>query len=130
MSLIKSRDTKLETDFLKLLSSEIYPRGYRYRKHYSRIPGKPDIVFIKEKVAVFLDGDFWHGYNFNKLKKRLPKKYWLGKIERNITRDKKTNIVLKKLGWKVVRFWEHDLQKRPESATLKIKRILGLNKMK
>ncbi|OGZ32448.1 MAG: very short patch repair endonuclease [Candidatus Portnoybacteria bacterium RBG_13_40_8] len=124
MSLIRSRNTKLEIGFLELLSSELYPKGYRYRKHYSRILGKPDVAFVKERIAIFLDGDFWHGYNFNKLKKRLPKDYWLGKIKRNIARDKKINAVLKTKGWKVLRFWEHKLKENPTTIIKKIKHYL------
>ncbi|MFH1036479.1 MAG: very short patch repair endonuclease [Patescibacteria group bacterium] len=127
MSRIRSCNTKLETGFLKLLSYELYPKGYRYRKHYSRLPGKPDVVFIKQKVAVFLDGDFWHGYQFPKLKKRLPQKYWLPKIERNIQRDKEVNSRLRKLGWKVLRIWEHQVGKNPGQALRRIKKYLGKN---
>jgi len=58
MSRIKSSNTKVKTAFLKHLSSSLYPRGYRYRKYYSRLPGKPDVVFIKQKLAIFIDGDF------------------------------------------------------------------------
>ncbi len=124
MSLIRSRNTKLEKHFLELLSSELYRKGYRYRKHYSRLPGKPDVVFVKHRLVIFLDGDFWHGYNFNKLRKRLPKKYWLPKIKRNIQRDKKVNFALEKMGWKVLRFWEHEIQKNPSKIIAKIKKGL------
>lgn len=120
MSHIRSRDTKLEIDFFKLLSAELYPKGYRYRKHYSRLPGKPDVVFVGYKVAVFLDSDFWHGYNFKKLKQRLPKEYWQNKIEGNLRRDKKTNTALHKAGWTVLRFWEHQVKSSPQVAIRKI----------
>ena len=123
MSRIRSRDTRLEIDFLKLLSAALYPKGYRYRKHYSRLPGKPDIVFIRQKVAVFLDGDFWHGYNLTRLGKKVPKKYWLPKIRRNMLRDKASARKLRKAGWKVLRFWEHDIKKKPKII---LKRIMGL----
>ena len=124
MSHIKSRDTKLETDFLKCLSSKLYPLGYRYRKHYKQLPGNPDIVFLKQRVAVFLDGDFWHGYNLKKLGKGVPKKYWLPKIEGNIKRDKKNNLKLQKEGWTVLRFWEHEIQKNSAEVIHKIKKSL------
>ena len=127
MSRIRSHDTKLETAFLKLLSSKLYPKGYRYRKHYSRLPGKPDVVFVKQKIAVFLDGDFWHGYNLKRLGKKVPKEYWLPKIERNICRDKKINVQLRKSGWKVLRFWEHQIKKSPQSAIDKIEKFLKSN---
>jgi len=124
MSHIKSSNTKVETAFLKHLSSLLYPKGYRYRKHYSRLPGKPDIVFVKQKLAIFLDGDFWHGYNLKKLGKSVPKKYWLPKIEKNMQRDKKVNSTLRKNGWAVLRFWEHQIKKDPHKAIKKIETTL------
>lgn len=124
MSRIKSSNTKLETAFLKHLSSSLYPKGYRYRKHYSRLPGKPDVVFIKQRLAIFLDGDFWHGYNLKKLGKKVPKKYWLAKIEKNIMRDKKNNAQLRRKGWIVLRFWEHQIKKDPRKAIKKIEKAL------
>lgn len=120
MSRIRSKDTKLETDFFKLVKQTLYPKGLRYRKHYKKLAGKPDIVFVKRKIAIFIDGDFWHGYNFGKTKNRLPKKYWRGKIENNIKRDKKISKILKKAGWVVIRIWEHEIKKRPAKALNKI----------
>ena len=120
MSRIRSHNTKLEISFFKVLSSELHDKGYRYRKHYEKLLGKPDIVFIKQKIAIFLDGDFWHGYNLKKLGKNVPQKYWLAKIEGNIKRDRKINVELRKMGWKVLRFWEHNLKKDPSAAIKKI----------
>ena len=124
MSLIRSKNTKLETDFFKLVSSALYPKGIRYRKHYDKVPGKPDLAFISKKIAVFIDGDFWHGYKFKNRKERLPKKYWINKIETNIARDRRINRELKNLGWRVVRIWEHDVKNDPFSAIQKIKNNL------
>lgn len=124
MSRIRSSNTKLETAFLKHLSSSLYQKGYRYRKHYSRLPGKPDIVFVRQKIAIFLDGDFWHGYNLKKLGKRVPKKYWFPKIEKNIQRDKRINSTLRKSGWIVLRFWEHDLKKNTHKVIKKVEQLL------
>lgn len=124
MSKIRSKDTKLEKDFLKLISSALYPKGMRYRKHYAKLPGKPDVAFVNKKVAVFIDGDFWHGYKFTAQKQRLPKKYWIKKIENNIARDRKINRELKKAGWKVVRIWEHEIKKDAAKAVLKIEKAL------
>ena len=130
MSRIRSRNTRLEVGFLKKLSAEVYPRGFRYRKHYSRLAGKPDIVFIKEKVAVFLDGDFWHGHNWKlrglkSLRAELAsyKKFWANKIRNNVKRDIKATRDLRKAGWKVLRFWESDLKRRPDKI---IKKILSV----
>lgn len=116
MSRIRSRGTKLETDFFKLVNRTLHPKGLRYRKHYKKITGRPDIVFVSRKIAIFIDGDFWHGYSFGKIKNRLPKKYWRDKIENNIKRDRRINRVLKKNGWVVIRIWEHEVNKRPAKA--------------
>jgi len=124
MSNIRAKNTSLETGFLKLLSAKIYPLGYRYKKHYGKLLGRPDVAFVKQKIAIFIDGDFWHGYKFKKTKSRLPKKYWLAKIENNIHRDKKTRAKLRKLGWKVIRIWEHEIKKNPEKIIAKIQREL------
>lgn len=120
MSKIRHKNTSLEVNFRKLLWKN---RLKGYRVHY-KIPGKPDIVFISRKVVIFLDGDFWHGYNWKKLGKVPPKKYWQGKIQKNIGRAKKYNRQLKKMGWKVLRFWEHRVKKNPEKCINKIKGIL------
>src|SRR5581483_1224582 len=113
MSLIRSRNTKPEIALRKIVSTALYQKGYRYRIHYKRLPGSPDLAFVSQKVAVFVDGAFWHGYTFKKIKGRLPEKYWHAKILGNIKRDKKINRALKRSGWKVVRIWEHDLIKKP-----------------
>ena len=83
-------------------------------------------TIIQQKVAVFLDGDFWHGYNLKKLGKKVPKKYWLPKIERNIRRDKQISVQLRKSGWKVLRFWEHQIKKNPQKAIEKIEKVLPI----
>lgn len=120
MSLIKSKDTGFETAFLRALSAQIYPLGFRYRKHYTAAIGKPDIAFIKQKLAVFLDSDFWHGRNFKKLRPSLRSQYWLDKILRNKERDKRVNRALRRLGWTVLRFGENSLKERPTGAVNKI----------
>lgn len=124
MSRIRSEDTKLEMIFLKKASRVFYGNGYRYRKNCRTLPGKPDIAFHKQKVAVFIDGDFWHGYNFSKLGKKLPSKFWKTKIENNMARDKKVNRELRKAGWKVLRFWEHGIEKNADRAIRKIVKAL------
>lgn len=108
MKKIKSKDTKPEI----MLRRELWKRGYRYRKNFSELPGKPDIVFIKKKVVVFIDGDFWHGYNWEEKKKKIlnNKEYWVKKIEKNIERDKENTKKLSNMGYKVIRFWEHEIK--------------------
>ena len=119
MSKIKSSDTSIEINFKKALKS----KGLRVYKGSYNLIGKPDIVFPKDKIAIFLDGDFWHGYNWKRLGKVPPRKYWQGKILRNIERDKKYNRLLRKDGWKVMRIWEHDVNKNLEKCINKVKNI-------
>lgn len=114
MSKIRGKNTKAELLFRKALSAEVYPKGFRYRLHYKKIIGSPDIVFVKQKIAIFIDGDFWHGRGFDKKKSKLPKKYWIPKIEENIRRDRRVNRRLKKEGWNVIRIWESDVKKNLE----------------
>lgn len=113
MSLIRSTNTKVERDFAKLISKNLYNLGYRYRRNYRKLLGKPDMVFVTKKVAIFIDGDFWHGYKFDISTTRLTKGYWREKIAKNMERDKYVNRMLKKQGWRVIRIWEHELKKKP-----------------
>jgi DNA mismatch endonuclease (patch repair protein) len=71
MAAVRSRNTRFELAFLSLLSAELYPLGFRYRKHHRRILGTPDIVFVRYRIAIFLDSDFWHGRNYDRLKARM-----------------------------------------------------------
>ena len=117
MSRIRSRDTKIEKKTAHLLRKN--------RLHYRRFPkifGSPDFV-VEKKVLVFCDGDFWHGYRYEK-KKKPPKKFWRDKIERNMERDRKVSRKLRADGWPVVRLWEHDIETSPEKCVGKIRRCL------
>jgi DNA mismatch endonuclease (patch repair protein) len=114
MSSIKNKNTKPEIALRKAL----WTRGFRFRVNYSEIFGKPDIVFTKKKIAIFCDGDFWHGNNWSlrgfdclesELKTYTP--FWVEKIKRNIKRDLKVNIQLQENGWTVVRFWESEINR-------------------
>lgn|SRR3990167_4125941 len=121
MSRIYSKNTSLEIKLRKLLSAA----GVRgYRLHY-KITGKPDIVFPKKKMAIFIDGCFWHGCNKDYIKPKTNKKFWLLKIEKNIKRDRKVNRLLKKQGWKVVRLWEHEILNNRELLFLNLRRLLN-----
>lgn len=124
MASIKGKNTAFELGFLKLLSSELYPRGYRYRKHYRAAFGNPDIAFVGPKIVVFLDSDFWHGHDFKKLKPQLKNAYWVNKIKRNIKRDQLVNDTLRKSGWRVLRFGEAQLKKNPMAVVRRIERGL------
>jgi DNA mismatch endonuclease (patch repair protein) len=125
MSRIRSKDTAIEIVFRRLL----WNAGMRgYRLHYNA-PGKPDIAFVSKRIAVFIDGDFWHGYNWQKLGKVPPRKYWQKKISKNIARDKKNTALLRKKGWKVIRLWEHELKKSPAKSINKVKLSYFSNKL-
>jgi len=103
MSRIRGKDTKIE----KSVEAWLKRNKIKFRKHY-KVIGSPDFALPKRKIAIFVDGDFWHGYDFKKRKNKLPL-YWKEKIKRNMKRDKKIDSKLKKLGWKVIRVWEHEL---------------------
>ena len=118
MSRIRSKNTSLEISFKKLLDKNKLS-GY---KMHPKVLGNPDFVFPKKKLVIFIDGDFWHGYNWKKLHKVPPKKYWQAKISRTIARDKKYTMQLKKAGWKALRFWEHEIKKNPKKAIMKLKK--------
>jgi len=120
MSKIRSKNTKAEV----LVFRELRRRGIYFQKHYNKAPGKPDIALPRKKKAVFIDGDFWHGYQFSKKKHRLPKKYWLKKIESNIIRDKQNRAKLRKEGWKVMRVWEHEVFKKFDKTINKTTKFL------
>lgn len=112
MRAVKSKDTKIEL----ILRKELWARGYRYRKNYKKLPGKPDIVFTKYKIAVFCDSEFWHGKNYEESTSRIGTNsdYWRQKIKRNMERDKEVNKQLTETGWTVLRFWEKEIRKETE----------------
>ena len=96
-----------------MLMKELWKRGLRYRKNVNGIFGKPDIVFIGKKVAVFCDSEFWHGYNWEERKNdfKSRREFWIPKIERNMQRDIEVTEELRKRGWTVLRFWGNDIKK-------------------
>ena len=109
MQQVKNKDSKIEV----LLRKELWARGLRYRKNVNRIYGKPDIVFIGKKVAVFCDSEFWHGYNWEERKKdfKSHQEFWIPKIERNMERDAEVTAKLESEGWTVIRFWGNEIKK-------------------
>lgn len=121
MSKVRSKDTKFEKNFITILRKSIRKK---FRINVAPIKGKPDIVFPKEKVCVFLDSDFWHGWYYPCWKHLLKNDFWRGKIENNRKRDKKTSAYLRESGWIVLRFWEHALKKNPKKAVEKIAETL------
>jgi len=120
MSQIRGKNTRPEVKLRKLLWSEGV-RGYRI--HYN-LPGKPDIVFTKKKIAIFMDGCFWHKCPVCFQEPETRKEFWMKKIQSNIDRDKKVDKQLKDDGWTVIRIWEHEIKKEPENAVKKIIALL------
>ena len=109
MQAVKSKDTAIEL----LLRKELWSRGIRYRKNVKSIIGKPDIAFIKKKVAVFCDSEFWHGFDWEHKKSDIKsnRDFWIPKIEKKIARDKEVNDALAADGWIVLRFWGQQIKK-------------------
>lgn len=105
MSRIKGRDTSIE----KMVRGELHRRGFRFRKHVAGMPGRPDIVFPRHRVVVFIDGDFWHGWRFPLWRDNLTQ-FWQMKIERNRLRDVANFRKLRKDGWTVIRVWQHQVK--------------------
>jgi DNA mismatch endonuclease (patch repair protein) len=119
MSRIKSKNTSIELSLRKGL----WRSGIRYRKNYAQLPGSPDIVITKYQIAIFCDGEFWHGKDWQKEKSGVKnnKEYWLAKIERNINRDNEANKLLRGMGWTVIRFWGTEICRNLESCIENIK---------
>lgn len=122
MQAIKSERTSIEN----ILSKALWAKGIRYRRNVKNIIGKPDIVMKKHRVLIFCDSEFWHGKDWKKTVARIGtnKKYWHQKIENNIKRDKKVNRLLKKDGWKVLRFWGNKITKETEKCIKKIEETI------
>lgn len=116
MQHIRSSDTDIELRLRKAL----WDKGYRYRKNYKELPGKPDIVLTKYKIAIFCDGEFFHGKDWEVLKPHLEKsnnsEFWINKISRNRERDDEVNKKLLFLGWTVIRFWGSDIKKNTDEC--------------
>lgn len=107
MSRVRLKGGKAET----LLAKALWRRGYRYRKNDRTLPGSPDIAILKHHIAVFVDGEFWHGKNWQTRRERLRhnREYWIEKIEENIARDQRNDALLLQKGWIPVHFWEKDV---------------------
>ena len=116
----KKKNTKCEL----VLRKRLWAAGLRYRVDERDLPGRPDVLFAGPRVAVFCDGDFWHG---RELQARLSKlgaghnsAYWTAKIKRNVERDLRNTAALEADGWIVIRLWETDILKHPERATERV----------
>ena len=124
MSHIKSKDTSIEVKLRKALWS----RGYRYRKNYNELPGKPDIAITKYRIAIFCDSEFFHGKDWEKLKLQLQRgnhaEYWIKKIERNRQRDREHEKKLLFLGFHVLRFWGKDILRDVDECVKVIEELI------
>lgn len=122
MSRVRSKGSKIE----KRLGTALWKAGFRYRKHY-KVIGKPDFALVANRVAIFCDSNFWHGYRWGKTAKKAFTKnqdYWFEKIERNRARDKKVKKELESSGWVVLRFWEHEIANDIEHCVARVERAV------
>ena len=110
-----------------LLAKALWRKGYRYRKNDKTVLGKPDITFKKIKIAIFVDGEFWHGKEWESKRKKITQntEYWIKKIERNIERDRYLKQELERKGWTVIRFWHNDIKKNLAQSIDAIENVIS-----
>ena len=122
MGNVRLKKGKAET----LLAKALWHRGFRYRTNYKKLPGSPDIAILKYKIAVFVDGEFWHGQDWKKRKTRLKrnKEYWIEKIEENMDRDTRVDAQLSEMGWIPIHFWEKKVLKNLDDCILFIMSVI------
>lgn len=129
MKNIRSHDTEIEL----LLRKALWKRGYRYRKNYKLLPGKPDIAITKYRIAIFCDSEFFHGKDWEKLKLRLENgtnsAYWIKKISRNMERDDENDKKLLSQEWTVLRFWGKDIKNHLEDCVRTVDEAVFRTKM-
>jgi len=121
MSRIAGRHTRPE----RLLRSELWRSGLRYRLHYQIVGVRPDIVFVGPRVAVFVDGCFWHGCPDHYVRPRSNTEFWSQKLRTNVERDARQTTELEACGWRVCRLWEHEVVQDPCAAAAEVERALG-----
>ena len=109
MSHVKTKKNSAEV----MIAKSLWHRGYRYRLNYKALPGSPDIALIKYRIAIFIDGEFWHGKDFEQRKTKLKnnKDYWIEKIQENIDRDLRNDKLLRQMDWYPIHFWSNDVIK-------------------
>lgn len=125
MSRIRGSNTKPE----KALRSVLHAEGLRFRIHRRDIPGCPDVVFPRLKIAVFVDGCFWHGCPEHQTMPRTNSSFWKQKLRRNCERDKAVTQRLEAADWKVLRFWEHEVRQEISSVAQRVKRTVRQRKL-
>ena len=119
MQAVKGTNTSLE----RTLSSAFHRQGWRYRRNYKPLPGKPDFVFTRLRVVVFVDGDFWHGWRYPLWKHKLSD-FWRAKIERNRARDRRNFAKLRRRGWTVLRLWGHEVENDLTACVDRVRALL------
>jgi len=131
-SRVKRRNRSRDTAHEKLLRQTLWRMGLRYRKNCGELPGKPDLVFLRARVAVFCDGDFWHGRDWDRRKAKLEggtnARYWVAKIASNVGRDARNTAALQAAGWLVIRLWETDIKRDPTAAAELVSRALFIER--
>lgn len=124
MKNIRSKDTEIE----RILRYALWQEGIRYRKNYAKLPGKPDIAITKYKIAIFCDGEFFHGKDWDQLQEKLKNsnnsEYWLKKIQRNIIHDYEVEQAIRAQGWVVLRFWGKDIKKDVQLCVKTVKETI------
>jgi DNA mismatch endonuclease, patch repair protein len=120
MSKIRSKNTQPELKVFRALTK----KGIYFQRHHKLTFGSPDVCLPKRKIAVFIDGNFWHGYRYKQWRNRLGSDFWRVKIEKNMSRDRKNFRKLRKEGWKVLRVWEHQLNHNEEETITRIYQFL------
>lgn len=126
MSKVRLKNGKAET----ILAKRLWHEGYRYRRNYKKIPGSPDIAITKYHISVFVDGEFWHGENWEERKTKLKhnREYWIEKIEENMARDKRVDLHLQEMGWTTIHFWEKQVLKHTDECLKVVLELLEKKK--
>lgn len=129
MQKIKSKNTAIE----RILRKALWEKGYRYRKNVNGLPGKPDIVIVKYRIAIFCDGEFFHGKDWNVLKNKLQKSekgdFWIKKISKNIEHDNEVDKELSYMGFTVLRFWGKDIKKHTDECLKTVDEVVFKSKI-
>lgn len=122
MGKIKLKGGKAET----MLAKALWHRGYRYRKNDRRLPGSPDIAILKYRIAIFVDGEFWHGKDWETRKDRLKRnrEYWIQKIEENIAREQRDDARLRQAGWLPIHFWEKEVLESLPDCVMEVEDVI------
>jgi DNA mismatch endonuclease (patch repair protein) len=126
MAAVKSKNTSLE----RFVFAQLRKKGIRFTAHYSRLPGTPDVALPSHKMAIFIDGDFWHGFRYPAWKRKIKSKFWRDKIEANRRRDSRNFRKLRRLGWKVLRIWGHEIHNDPLGTIVRVRDFISRGKLR